>query len=132
MKIAVFIIAFVILDIMIIVGLFWALAMEWDGLARDYPAREPKPDAIGRRHQSCSLGIFNLGWCTHITTDDEYLHIHPALFLRLCTNHSLSIPWNEIEPGKYGFFRRFRSFKIGKRTISAPAWAVDLAQPSEE
>ena len=132
MKTAVFIIAFVILDIVIIGCVFWALAMEWNAIAQTYPACEPKPGAIRRKFQSCSMGIFNLGWSTHIITDDEYLHIQPALFLRLSTNRSLSIPWDDVIPGKYQFFRRFRKFKIGRKNMVAPSWAVDLAEPNDD
>jgi hypothetical protein len=78
------------------------------------------------------MGIFNLGWSTHIITDDEHLHIQPALFLRLSTNRSLSIPWDDVIPGKYRFFRRFRKFKIGSKSMVAPSWAVDLAEPNDE
>lgn len=132
MQTAVFVIIFLAVDGLIIGCAFWALAMEWNSLARTYPAREPKPDAIRRRYQSCSLGIFNLGWCTHITTDDEYLHIHPALFLRMCTSRSLSVSWDDVIPGKHLFFGRFRKFKLGKKTMTAPSWAVDLAEPDEQ
>ena len=132
MQTAVIIIAFVILDIVIIGCVFGTLAMEWNALARTYPDREPKPGAIQRRYQSCSLGIFNLSGCTHIITDDEYLHIRPALFLRLSTSRSLSIPWDEVIPGKYQFFRRYRKFRIGSKNMVAPSWVVDLAEPNEE
>ena len=112
----------------IIIGSLVLLRITWNRIAEKHPAHEPAEEAVCRRFQSCSVGIFNLGWSVNILADSEHLHMKPTLFLRLATSRGLSIPWADMKPGKYQFFKRYRSFKLDKHMFVAPAWAVDLAE----
>ncbi|MCH2161260.1 MAG: hypothetical protein MK085_05235 [Phycisphaerales bacterium] len=118
--------------LVIIFAAFLALRIVWNRIVRNHPGQTPADDAVSRRFQSCSIGIFNLGWSVNILADKDYLHLRPTLFLRAATSQSMSIPWEKIKPGKYQLFKKYRAFKLGDKTFVAPAWAVDLADSNLE
>lgn len=119
--------------IAILVASFASLRWFWNKIAREYPSVTPETDAISRPFQSCSIGIFNLGMSVRITVDSTHLHLTPNLFLLCATRTSMSIPWDDITPGKHFFFERYREFRVNKskRKFTAPAWALDLANPTD-
>lgn len=108
---------------------FVALRMMWNSIAKPFPPQPEEDDAVSKSYQSASIGIFNLGFCVGITVDSAHMHLKPNFILQLTTRRSMSIPWSEIKPGKYSFFKRYRSFKLANNTITLPTWAVDLAEP---
>lgn len=114
------------------VVIFIALRMMWHSIAKPFPPQPIGEDAVSRSFQSASIGLFNLGFCVGITVDSAHMHLKPNFLLKLTTHRTMSIPWDTIKPGKYSFFKRYRSFKIGSRTVTLPAWAVDLAEPTPE
>ena len=88
-------------DLFIVVALFSNLRSSmWKPLADAFPARPPAPDAVRREFQSLKMGIFNLGYCAHLTADAEHLHVEPAAFLRWFRMTSMSIPWDEVRVKK--------------------------------
>ena len=119
--------------IVMIGGAFTALGWLWNKIAREYPAVTPEENAISRSFQSCSIGMFNLGWSVRVTVDTKYLHLAPNLFVLCATRRKMSIPWDDIQLMGYQLFKRYRAFKVRKLkwTFVAPTWAMDLAAPTE-
>lgn len=111
---------------------FFAMRMMWHSIAKPFPPQPIEEDAVCRSFQSASIGLFNLGFCVGITVDSAYLHLTPNFILKLTTHRTISIPWDQITPGKYSFFKRYRSFKIASHTVTVPAWALNLAEPTPQ
>lgn len=124
------IIGAVLMDGLIIGSLLWGFSsMIWGPLARRFPPREPAPDAVGRRFQSFSIGMFNLGCCIHVMVDETHLHLTPVKPFRLCGTGPISVPWDAIQIVKRPAWRRLVIAKIGDQTIAGPAWCLELAEP---
>lgn len=97
----------------------------WGEIAGAYPPVEPSPDAVRRSFQSFRCGLLSMGWCVHVATDDEHLHMRPALLMRIFGARPTSVPWDAIDrvEGK----GRHRRVRIGQRELSGPAWCLGLA-----
>lgn len=116
----------------IIVVSFLLLRIHWNRVAEDYPAIQPLPDAVCRRFQTCSMGIFNLGWSVNILADEDHLHLQPALFLRAATSRGMSIPWDDVKPEQKRTLGRYCAFRINDRRFLTPAWVADIANTNQE
>ena len=123
------------LVIMVIVGfeailLFFLIPVivrsSWGDVAGKHPPVEPAPDAVRRRFQSFQCGLLSMGWCVHVATDESYLHLTPALLMRIFGTKPTSIPWEAIDrvTGK----GRYRTARIGRTEIKGPAWCLALAE----
>lgn len=97
----------------------------WGDIAGKHPPDEPAPDAIRRGFQSFSCGLLNMGWCVHVATDENYLHLRPALLMRIFGTKPTSIPWEAIDrvEGK----GRYRTAHLGMTSFRGPAWCLELA-----
>ena len=112
-------------------AVWWVLLIffknKWNVLAEAFPSVDVLPDAVTKRNQSIGLDWFNLGWCLHITADEQYLHLVPSRLMRLFfrVNTCLSIPWHAMEHLSSG--RTYSKARIGRNRITAPKWCLDLA-----
>lgn len=97
----------------------------WTPLERRFPEQDREPDAVSKRFQSIRLDLCNYGFCVHLSVDARHLHLAPVWILRKAGAHTMSIPWESMS----GFKQRGRSAKVklGLMTLTAPAWAVELA-----
>ena len=111
---------------------FVLLRINWNRVAANYPAEPPLADAVCRRFQTCSMGLFNLGWSVNILADQERLHLQPALFLRAATSRGMSIPWDEVMPEEKRVLGRYCAFHIDNRRFLTPAWVADIANAKRE
>jgi len=124
------VVVFVVFDIALITLILRTMAGRTFGdLAEQYPPTEPEPNAVTKRFQSFRFGIINAGFCVHVSVDSSHLHLKPARFLRWFGAKPMSVPWEAIDLGN----RRgpYRSAKIGSLNLIGPAWALDLAEPSQ-
>jgi hypothetical protein len=128
--IAIIVLAFVSLDALIVWALFrHFLVGVWGPLAGKFP-RVPEADgAVRRDFQSFSFGLFNLGYCVHVTVDEDHMHLDPALFLRVIGARAMSIPWERIElrsrPREQGYLKA----RVDQQDFRGPAWCLRLASP---
>jgi len=113
-------------------ALCWAIVMilrnKWNALADSFPSVDVLPDAVTKRNQSIKLDWFNLGWSFHISADEQYLHLVPSRLMRLFfrVNTCLSIPWHAMKHLSSG--RMYSKARIGRNTITAPKWCLDLTK----
>jgi len=101
----------------------------WNPVMRQWPPREPAPDAVRRNFQSFSLGLINLGLSVHVAADDHFLHLQPASLIRLMGAVSTSIPWTAMEPMAG---RRGTAVKLGAHTFVGPRWCMELVEPNSD
>ncbi len=97
----------------------------WGAFADKHPPVEPADDAVRRSFQSFQCGLVSMGWCVHVATDDNYLHMRPALLMRIFGAKPTSVPWDAIDrvEGK----GRYRKARIGTSELKGPAWCLGLA-----
>ncbi len=113
----------------------WALfsnlrSSMWKPLSDAYPSRPLARDAVRREFQSLKMGLFNLGWCAHLTVDSEHLHIEPTAILRFFRMTGMSIPWQEVRVVKRSRITTRITVRIRKVKIQGPGWAFGLAEPA--
>lgn len=115
-------------DAIIIPCLFYGvISGYWQPLEKRFPARDALPGAVRKEFQSIKLDLFNLGWCTHISVDEQHMHLDPVLLLRWFKAGRISLPWESLELERVG--RSWGKAKLrGGITLWAPAWAMRLAQ----
>jgi len=122
------VIGVVLLDVLVVAALLRGMSHSTiGGLAKEFPAVEPAPDAVRRSFQSFKFGMYNAGWSVHVAVDERYLHLMPAALFRWCGAKNASIPWEAITLEKRG--KMSTRVKIGKMTIWGPTWCLELAQP---
>ncbi len=102
----------------------------WGPLPREFPAKEPRHDAVWRRYQSFRLGLLNFGFCIHVAVDERHLHMVPIKPLRACGGRPTSIPWDAIRIEKRSARGKWITTRVGKHTLTGPSWCLDLAQLS--
>ncbi|GJQ28878.1 MAG: hypothetical protein HBSAPP03_07620 [Phycisphaerae bacterium] len=101
----------------------------WGPMAKKFPPVAPAPGAVRREFESFSMGLFNLGWCVHVTVDDRHLHLDPAWLLRVAGAEPMSVPWSAVTLEQRGKRRGFVKAKLGTQAIRGPAWCLSLADP---
>lgn len=118
--------AFLIVDL-VVVGAVMTAAVEGSlgKIARKYPAQPIGVNAKRRDFQSMSSGIVNLGFCIHIATDEQYLHILPSAFLRLFKAKAMSVPWSQVELAAKQPRKRWLNVIIEKSDLALPAWILE-------
>ncbi len=132
LAIAVFIVVVTFTDLFIIGALFANLrASMWGPLAAAFPPQPPARDAVRKEFQSISVGLFNLGFCVHLTVDEDHLHIDPTAFLRWFRLTKMSIPWNAVRVTKRSRSGRRAAIRVRNVDMQGPAWAFGLAEPVE-
>lgn len=99
----------------------------WNTLAKQYKAIEPGTDAVRKNFQSFRFGPVNLGFCVHVAVDEQFLHLLPSRFLRMCGALPISLPWDAITMKKKG--RRYSTITIGRQNIHGPTWCLGIADP---
>ena len=126
-------IAIALLIVLSVLGSFGLAALVmcgmWHPVMRQWPPREPAPDAVRRNFQSFSLGLVNLGLSVHVAADEDYLHLQPASLIRLMGAVSASIPWTAMEPMSG---RRGTAVKLGTHTFVGPRWCMELVAPNSD
>lgn len=106
--------------------LYGMISGYWQPIYKKHPATEPLPGAVARNFQSIRIELFNLGYCVHLTIDEQHLHIAPAWLLRVVGARTISLPWEAMQIKKLG--KRWGTVKIGSTQITGPAWAFELAK----
>ena len=125
-------ITFLITNAIIVYGVFYAAKISWNEVANDNPFSPKEEGSISRSFQSIKLGLFNFGSSFRISADKHFLHFEPQHIFRWIGCRPASIPYEKIELGKYRLFKRYRVCTIGRRKITAPAWAINLSDPNAE
>lgn len=118
-------------DVLVISALLAAFASNtWNPLADKYPPVPVREPSITREFQSFGFGFFNVGFCVHVTVDDQAMHLAPAKLLRWAKCRPMSIPWDAITlrnkdtpPKETGTLRA----TIAKEDVKGPAWCLRLA-----
>ncbi|MEO1585467.1 MAG: hypothetical protein AAFR96_12970 [Planctomycetota bacterium] len=119
-------------DAVLITVLLRALAGKWNKLAGDHPPTEPSEPSETRRFQSFALGIFNLGFCIHVTVDEDRLHLTPVRPLRAAGMRAMSLPWEAVELRPPGRRKSWRAMRVGPGVdLHGPAWCLGLADRVE-
>lgn len=116
------------MDLIIFMAIFRALAHTMNDLGKDFPAVEPEPGAVRRGFQSFKVGIMNLGLCIHAAADASHLHLDPAWVPRKMGMKPMSIPWERIELKKVR--GSYAKAKIGRHVVVGPRWCLELADPT--
>jgi hypothetical protein len=117
---------FVIVDLAV-VGAVMSLAVEstFGKLSKAFPSREYRGKVTRREFQSISSGLVNLGFSVHLATDEEFLHLEPAAFLRWCRAKPTSIPWDAVELKQEQSSTRWVDLKAVGVDLKLPAWVLD-------
>ena len=115
----------VLLDLAIMWAILMFVRVKWHRLADAFPAVGIRPGSVSKRYQSIRLDALSLGWCVHISADDQHLHLVPSVVMRPASRRTLSIPWHAIEHLASG--RWSSRVRINGMTISGPRWCLDLA-----
>ncbi len=103
----------------------------WGPLPREFPAKEPRHDAVWRRYQSFRLGLLNFGFCIGVAVDEQHLHMVPIKPLRAFGAAPASIPWHSITIQKHTPGGRWITVRVGTHTLKGPAWCLELASPAD-
>ena len=119
---------FVLMDVVLVWGIRQWVKTTFEEIARDFPPREPLPGAVKRRWQSISVDMFNFGWSVNIAADEWGLHFEPIGLGRVFAARAFSVPFDAIKlkDGRRG--RWLRKARMGKWDLTAPAWALGLAE----
>lgn len=83
---------FFVLDAIIVGCVLHLEAGELKSFARHVPPVEPQTGYESRSFQTIALDMFNFGWCFHIASDRDHVHLRPAWFLRRFGATPFSIP----------------------------------------
>jgi len=98
-------------------------------LATAYPALTPSPDALKRQCCSVSIDWFSFGMCCHIWADATHLHMRFMWIAQIFGAQAMSVPWDALQIMRRGRWTWIA--RVGKSFLSAPAWAMKLAEPDE-
>ncbi len=101
----------------------------WVPLQDKFPAEQREADAVRKQFQSIRIDMFNLGFCAHLAVDSQHMHIEPAWLLRKARAKTISVPWQAM--AGYKQRGRYAKVKLGGTTLTAPAWAMELAKPTD-
>ena len=104
----------------------------WGELQNAFPARPVAGGAVLREFQSLRIGTANFGGCVHIAVDEACLHLLPAMFIRWFGAGPVSIPWESLSEVRRTSRGRFAEAVAGRKRLTAPAWALELAEPCRE
>ncbi|MBU6414091.1 MAG: hypothetical protein KGS45_11530 [Planctomycetes bacterium] len=117
---------FVVVDL-VVVGAVMTAAIEGvlGKLAKKFPAQPIGLNAKRRNFQSMSSGLVNLGFCIHIATDEQHLHILPTAFLRLFKAKPMSIPWDKVDLQPEQPRKRWLNVRAEGSDLTLPAWILD-------
>jgi hypothetical protein len=126
----VFIILFMLADLALAFLIIrFAVRRCWGPLPERYPESDPAPDAVTRNFQTFRVGLVNLGWCVHVSVDDEFLHLRPASFIRKLGGKGMSIPWDRVFVKKSAGSRA--TAIVDSLAIDGPSWCLELADPPD-
>ncbi len=98
-----------------------AFRMLWNPAVSAYPPVPPAADALHKTYQSFSLGIVNMGFSIHASTDEMYLHLTPIAPMRFFGARAASIPWSALKPGK----RVKTTAMLDGLVLQGPAWCFE-------
>lgn len=121
-QIAIMVVLFASVDAVVLYAVFSMCASALTDLGREYPMNEL---AIGpwREFQSMAIDSMNFGYCIHICTDGDYVHIAPTRLMRLLKAKPMSLPRAQMHNIRRAMFGTAKA-KLGKRTIILPRWAL--------
>lgn len=121
------VVAFVLMDLIIISTVIYAVTGSVRELAKRYPPHPPRPDAVVKRMQSFRFGMCKLGGCITAAVDEDCLHLTPNRFGRIFGAKAMSLPWDAIEV-KGTRWKRTTAMVAGTQ-IMGPAWCFEVAAP---
>ena len=101
----------------------------WNALANAHEATEPDAGAVRKNFQTFAIGPVNLGFCVHVAVDEQFLHLLPSRFLKLCGAKPMSVPWEAITMKKKG--KRTSIVMIGRQAVIGPTWCLGIADPGD-
>ncbi|MEO1534442.1 MAG: hypothetical protein AAFS11_02630 [Planctomycetota bacterium] len=128
-QLAIFISLFLAVDAVIVWVVLRGAAGGWNGLAEKHPQTTPIEPSETRRFQSFALGMFNLGFCIHVTADPERLHLMPVTPMRLLGMRPMSLPWEALDLKPPGRRKNWRTARVGVGLdLHGPAWCLGLAE----
>jgi hypothetical protein len=132
MKWVYLVIAIVIADLLLAIGLIWAIMrVSWRPLMMKYPAQRPTANAVTRNFQSYRFGHLNFGFSMHTTVDERHLHLTPARFLRWFGAGPISVPWESITDVRPARIGRYATARFDRMRVVGPRWCLQLAEPGE-
>lgn len=132
-QVALVISLFLTVDAVVVWALLRGAAAGWNRLAQAHPPVAAAEPSETRRFQSFALGIFNLGYCIHVTADPDRLHLTPVRPLRLLGMRPMSLPWNALELRPPGWRKSWRTARVRPSAgsgldLHGPAWCMGLAE----
>lgn len=128
-QVGLFVSGFLLIDAIVVFTIVRAAAFGWNRFAVDHPPTEPLEPSETRRFQSFSIGMINLGFCVHVTVDEQRLHLTPILPMRWAGLRPASMPWEAIDLRPPGWRKRWRTARLGPGLdLHGPAWCLQLAE----
>ncbi|MHC4416408.1 MAG: hypothetical protein ACYS0G_14125 [Planctomycetota bacterium] len=113
--------------------ILWAIVrFGWKPLADVFPPQPSQPDAVVRRFRSFRVGVVNFGFSMHVAVDERHLHLETVALFRWFGARPVSVPWESIRIQKRSRWGRWITAKVGPRTITGPAWCLELAEPTPD
>lgn len=127
--VALLIALFILIDLVVMRAVISMATDPIRKLGKRYPPQQPLPGHIRHGFQSLKVELLNMGQSVHLTIDERWLHIEPALVLRWIGVPSCSIPWDAIKyvRTRWGGSR----VKIDGVELSGPKWAFSLAEAAQ-
>ena len=104
-----------------------AFHLLWRPIFAKYPMQRPGLDAVTRRFQSFGVGIVNMGFSIHATTDEEFLHLDPLWLWQVLGANPVSIPWQAMIPERTGapLVGAGRAVRLDGHLIVGPRWCFE-------
>lgn len=127
--------AIVLTDLMIVGAVLSAVGSSVRETGKEFPPVQPAADAITKAFQSFKLGMLGLGKCVHVSVDDQYLHLRPAMLARWIRVPPMSVPWAQVQVTGSTLASRLKlgkslKAKLGTLDIEGPQWCLNLASQS--
>jgi hypothetical protein len=121
-NLAILIGVFFVLDAIIVGCVLHLAAGELKSFVRHFPPVEPQPGHESRSFQTIALDTFNFGWCFHIASDRDHVHLRPTWFLRRFGVTPCSIPRAALANPRRTF--RGASVTVRGHTVRGPRWCL--------
>jgi hypothetical protein len=119
---------FLAVDVVVLWAIRQWVKMTFAEIVAAFPSAEPRAGAVRRRLQSISIDLMNFGWCFVVSADEGAVHFAPNAFGRLVGARAFSVPWEAVKLEGKRRGRWFQKARIGKWTLTGPAWALKLAE----
>jgi hypothetical protein len=122
-QLAIFVSAFLAMDLVIASGVLWFIAATLNDLAKAYPINAAA-EGTWRHFQSISMDAINLGGGVHMRADEEWVHVAPTWALRRFGARPMSLPRAEMSEVRPAAIRMCR-VRLGKRVLRLPKWTME-------